>query len=140
MKSVIRLAELLQQDKLTVKERREGINLAQAMFGSQSLDTLDRVRTELRQKQVTDVNDPAGVLTAPGKHVVIGGQKDLKPETQTELDDVELNAGEFALNGVVYGEKTDSRGRTYYTKDGKRTSAAEFEAARKEASGESEES
>lgn len=136
--SVIRLAELLQKDELTVKERREGVNLAQAIFGSQSLDTLDSTRTALRQKKVTDVNDPAGVLTQPGKQVVIGGQGDLTPESQQENDEVELAAGEFALNGIVYGEKTDSAGRTYFTKDGKRTSREEFENARKQVSGEAE--
>lgn len=136
--SIIRLAELLQKDELTVKERREGINIAQAVFGSQSLDTLDVTRTALRQKKVSDVNDPAGVLTQEGKHVVIGGQKDLKPEAQVEDEDTELAAGEFALNNTVYGEKTDRAGRTYYTKDGKRISADEFNAAKKEASGDVE--
>lgn len=132
MENVKRIAELLNKDVLTVSERREGINLAQAVFGSQALATLDNVRTGLRQKKVSGSNDPAGVsATMPGLQVVIGGGRNTPtPSNPDEAEQLgELNAGEFLLNGVVYGEKTDSADRPYYTKDGKRIKKADFDAA-----------
>lgn len=132
MENVKRVAELLNKDELTVSERREGINLAQAIFGSQALATLDNVRTGLRQKKVSGTNDPAGVgATMPGLQVVIGGGKTTPtPSNPDEAEELgELNAGEFKLGEDVYGEKTDSADRPYYTKNGKRIKKADFDAA-----------
>jgi hypothetical protein len=136
--NVTRLSELLEKDSLTGEERNEGVNLAQAMFGSQALATLDNILIKLRSKKVTDINDPAALLqvNTDAPQVVIGAGKDTSINTpEVDEAETELKAGEFALNGSIFGEKQDSKDRVYYVKDGKRISAADFEAARVEVAG-----
>lgn len=138
-KNVIRLAELLQADTLTAAERREGVNLAQAMFGSQSLAQLDSVRVALRRKRISGSSDPAG-LTAPGRHVVIGAGKDTPtPTSADEAEELgELAAGEFKLGDDLYAEKHDKADRPFYTLNGKRIKASDYQAAKLEAEGAAE--
>ena len=138
--NVLRLAALLKKETLTPAEKREAINLAQAMFGTAAHAHGDSVLTQIRRTKINGVNDPAGLLSRD-RHTVIGqttGDGVISADEAKELD--ALNAGDFKLGEDLYEVKTDSAGRTYYVKNGKRVAKAEYETAKAGAEGLSEES
>jgi len=114
MDNIIKLAQMLQSETLTSKERGQGIILAQAMFGTSARAHLDTVRNELRQKPV--VNDSGEDVTPPAA-------------TATEPQ-------EFTIGENKYTAKLTKAKQMQYRKNGKVISADDFEAARKEAAGE----
>lgn len=138
--NVLRLAALLKKETLTPAEKREAINLAQAMFGTAAHAHGDSVLTQLRKTKIEGVNDPAGLLSRD-RHTVIGqttGDGVVSAEQAAELDG--MAAGEFKLGDDLYAAKEDSTGRAYFTLNGKRVGKDKYEAAKLEAEGLSEES
>lgn len=132
IQNVIRLAELLQKEKISRAEKREGINLAHAMFGSTSHAHGDRVMVAFRRKKVTNAADPLSLVRKEqATHTTIGVKPDLVPTEQPD----DLEPGQFKYEDNIYAEATDKANRKYYTKDGKRIGKAEFEAAQRAAAG-----
>lgn len=127
--NIARLADLLSKDKLSVAERREGITLAQAMFGSTAHAHGDHAIMALRRKAISGANDPAGLVA---KNTVIGK---VDGAGDVGSDDVQLEPGQFKIGEDLYAANKDKAGRDYYTKNGGRISKAAYEDAQREAAG-----
>lgn len=128
MNNIIRLGQLLSKETLTVKERREGVTIAQAIFGHASLDTLDSAVVTLRTKKIDGVNDISGLA---GRQIVVGAGRD--SEINVEPETTQNDNHEFIYGGSVYAEHTDSAGRIYYTRDGQRIKNADYKEVAKQA-------
>lgn len=131
--NVVRLAELLQKNSLTIKERREGMTLAQAMFGTQAMASLDSVLVGLKSKAIVEEKDDLG--NRPDNTVK---EPETPEEKQPEQQPANLETKSFGfdLNDDVYSATQTKSGQVQYRKNGKLIKADEFEAARRESAGE----
>lgn len=132
-KNVIRLAELLQKEKLTQAEKREGINLAQSMFGTTAYMHRDHVLVALRRKAVVGYNDPTNAV---GRATTIGLTNGATmfeaPAAPNKIIDTK-DASVFSVGDDNYESHVDAKGRAYFTMNGKRIKASDFAIARADA-------
>lgn len=139
--NIVRLSDLLRKDTLTSQEKREAINLAQAMFGTTSRAHGDAVLVALKRK-ATVGGDASPLNVPPAVHTVIGGGNgtQLNPAgdpvgSGAITDDLTKKEFGFAFAGDTYKRKQDKTGRQRYYRNGKPVTEAVFATALAAANG-----
>lgn len=139
--NILRLADLLRKDTLTSQEKREAINLAQAMFGTTARGHGDAVLVALKRKKTVGGDAYSIQATQPGAHVVHGGghgqvlDENDQPVGGKIVDDPEAKEFSFEFAGDTYKRATTKAGQQQYRRNGKVVAAAVFTTALAAANG-----
>lgn len=139
--NILRLADLLRKDELKSQEKREAINLAQALFGTTARAHGDAVLVALKRKKTIGGDAYSVPATVEGQHVVHGGGNGtpLNPAgnepTGALRDDLTKKEWGFTFAGDTYKRKDTKNGEHWYYRNGKRVTEDVFTTALAAANG-----